>query len=72
MILTRPLNQEIDPEDHATLDALGPAAYGDGLVGGRTLADMIFSKMEGGAVSKGIEEEGGSFVCKVIFPGEDA
>lgn len=48
-------NQEIDPEDHATLDALAPAAHGEG---GKTLADLIFSKMEGGAVTQGIEEEG--------------
>ena len=47
--------KEIDPEDHATLDALAPAAHGEG---GKTLADLIFSKMEGGAVTQGIEEEG--------------
>ncbi|KAL7420808.1 snoRNA-binding rRNA-processing protein [Cryptotrichosporon argae] len=34
----------IDPEDHATLDALGPSAAGEG----KTLADMIFEKMAGG------------------------
>ncbi|KAK8858655.1 hypothetical protein IAR55_002884 [Kwoniella newhampshirensis] len=60
---------EIDPEDHATLDALNPghnagAASGSasGYQGeengeGRTLADIIFSKMQGGAVSKGLEDE---------------
>ncbi|KAK1925808.1 Bystin-domain-containing protein [Papiliotrema laurentii] len=45
---------EIDPEDHATLDALAPAAHGEG---GKTLADLIFSQMQGGAVSQGIDEE---------------
>ncbi len=50
-------NQEIDPEDHATLDALAPNIQGEA-GSGRTLADIIFSKMEGGAVTRGIEEEG--------------
>ncbi|WWC88467.1 uncharacterized protein L201_003378 [Kwoniella dendrophila CBS 6074] len=53
---------EIDPEDHATLDALN---QGQNNAGGseepgeppKTLADLIFSKMEGGAVSKGLEDE---------------
>lgn len=48
--------QDIDPADHATLDALGPTAQRDGQ-GGRTLADMIFSQMQGGAVTQGEEEE---------------
>ena len=49
--------QAIDPEDHATLDALAPEPSG------RTLADLIFNKMAGGAASKGIdaEEEGEAF-----------
>ncbi|WVN85126.1 uncharacterized protein L203_100268 [Cryptococcus depauperatus CBS 7841] len=55
---------QIDPEDHATLDALN-RGNGLGLASGeeedngevRTLADVIFSKMEGGAVSKGVEDE---------------
>lgn len=52
--------QEIDPADHATLDALNPAASGSGSgTGGRTLADMIFDQMQGGAVSKGIDEDEG-------------
>ena len=42
---------DIDPEDHATLDALNKPE-----VAGRTLADVIFSKMEGGAVSQGLED----------------
>ena len=48
--------QNIDPEDHATLDtlALGEEAGS----GSRTLADMIFSKMQGGAASHEMEEEG--------------
>ncbi|WVQ80698.1 hypothetical protein IAT38_002803 [Cryptococcus sp. DSM 104549] len=64
---------QIDPADHATLDALnrggdgrtgliageGPAgaAAGEEDEGPKTLADLIFSKMEGGAVSKGAEDE---------------
>lgn len=45
----------IDPEDHATLDALnGQSAANEG---GRTLADLIFSKMEGGAVSRGADDD---------------
>ncbi|RXK35737.1 essential nuclear protein 1 [Tremella mesenterica] len=47
---------EIDPADHATLDALGPSAA-MGEAGGRTLADIIFSKMQGGAISRGMEDE---------------
>ena len=50
----------IDPEDHATLDALnrgGGEGADEGNAGGRTLADLIFSKMEGGAVSRGAEDE---------------
>ena len=46
--------QDIDPEDHKTLDALAPAAHGEG---SKTLADLIFSKMEGGAVTQGMEDE---------------
>jgi essential nuclear protein 1 len=45
----------IDPEDHATLDALN--GQNEANAGGRTLADLIFSKMEGGAVSRGIDED---------------
>lgn len=44
-------NQEIDPNDHATLGALaagGMPGGGEGS-GGRTLADMIFDKMGGGS-----------------------
>ncbi|WVR06441.1 hypothetical protein IAU60_003472 [Kwoniella sp. DSM 27419] len=50
---------EIDPADHATLDALNPGpGAGAGEEGGeQTLADLIFSKMQGGAVSKGAEDE---------------
>ncbi|WWC70841.1 uncharacterized protein I206_104793 [Kwoniella pini CBS 10737] len=52
---------EIDPADHATLDALnaGNNARGSDEPGEppKTLADLIFSKMEGGAVSRGIEDE---------------
>ncbi|RSH91038.1 snoRNA-binding rRNA-processing protein [Saitozyma podzolica] len=48
---------DIDPADHATLDALAAPAPGDG-AGSKTLADLIFSKMEGGAVTQGIDEEG--------------
>ncbi|WVF68914.1 hypothetical protein IAT40_003688 [Kwoniella sp. CBS 6097] len=58
---------EIDPADHATLDALNAnagGASGSGAgpsteqgEGGQTLADIIFSKMQGGAVSKGLEDE---------------
>ena len=55
------IRQDIDPEDHATLDALnGQTEAADGA--GRTLADLIFSKMEGGPVSKGIEDEEGESV----------
>ncbi|ORX37340.1 Bystin-domain-containing protein [Kockovaella imperatae] len=42
---------DIDPEDHATLDALAPEQNG------RTLADIIFNKMAGGAVSQGAAAE---------------
>ena len=49
---------EIDPEDHKTLDALAPSAQ----EGNKTLADLIFAQMQGGAVSQGIEEEGESTV----------
>ncbi|WWC62668.1 uncharacterized protein I303_105265 [Kwoniella dejecticola CBS 10117] len=52
---------EIDPADHATLDALnGGNSAGRSDEPGeppKTLADLIFSKMEGGAVSKGLEDE---------------
>ncbi|GFZ45097.1 Uncharacterized protein JCM24511_02823 [Saitozyma sp. JCM 24511] len=48
---------DIDPADHATLDALAAPAPGEG-GGSKTLADLIFSKMEGGAVTQGIDEEG--------------
>ncbi|CAD6578164.1 MAG: snoRNA-binding rRNA-processing protein [Tremellales sp. Tagirdzhanova-0007] len=47
---------EIDPEDQGALDALTPTAHGAASGSGRTLADIIFSKMEGGAVTQGIEE----------------
>lgn len=47
--------QAIDPEDHATLDALNGQTEAGG--GGRTLADLIFSKMEGGAATQGIDDE---------------
>lgn len=46
---------EIDPADHATLDAL--VAPGQE-AGSRTLADMIFDKMQGGAVTQGMDDEG--------------
>ena len=59
LLLTTAHSQDIDPEDHATLDALGPQHAVDEVEGGgRTLADIIFSKMEGGAVSKGQDEDG--------------
>lgn len=48
--------QAIDPEDHATLDALNGQSEA-AAAGGRTLADLIFSKMEGGAVSQGVDED---------------
>lgn len=55
----------IDPADHATLDALNrgsgtaPMGQDQGEEDGepKTLADMIFSKMQGGAVSRGVEDE---------------
>ncbi|KAL0255766.1 hypothetical protein I308_100573 [Cryptococcus tetragattii IND107] len=55
----------IDPADHATLDALNrgggavPMGQDQGEEDGepKTLADMIFSKMQGGAVSRGAEDE---------------
>lgn len=44
---------EIDPEDHATLDALAP---GEGpAAGGQTLADIIFAKM---AAAPAVEDDG--------------
>lgn len=60
----------IDPADHATLDALNrgsgtvPMGQDQGEEDGepKTLADMIFSKMQGGGVSKGAEDE-----CKCLF-----
>lgn len=55
MKLTGMSFQEIDPEDHATLDALAPGAEA---AGGKTLADMIFDKMQGGAVSQGLDDDG--------------
>lgn len=59
----------IDPADHATLDALNrgggavPMGQDQGEEDGepKTLADMIFSKMQGGAVSRGAEDERKSF-----------
>ncbi|ODO05205.1 essential nuclear protein 1 [Cryptococcus wingfieldii CBS 7118] len=50
---------QIDPADHATLDALNRGEGADAEEPGepKTLADLIFSQMEGGAVSKGVEEE---------------
>lgn len=48
------------------MDALnGQTEAGD--AGGRTLADLIFSKMEGGAVTQGVDDdEGGAcFSMKV-------
>ncbi|WWC96175.1 hypothetical protein V866_003042 [Kwoniella sp. B9012] len=53
---------EIDPADHATLDALNAGHNQAGTTDEpgeppKTLADLIFSKMEGGAVSKGLEDE---------------
>lgn len=48
--------QNIDPEDHATLDTLALGAEAGS--GGRTLADIIFSKMEGGAATSAIETDG--------------
>lgn len=48
---------EIDPEDHATLDALNAGAGGaEGPAeGGQTLADLIFAKMASQPV---VEDEG--------------
>lgn len=46
---------EIDPEDHATLDALGSGAQQQ--QAGKTLADLIFAKMEGGAQPE-VEDDG--------------
>ncbi|WRT67870.1 uncharacterized protein IL334_004844 [Kwoniella shivajii] len=53
---------EIDPADHATLDKLNAGQSNDPTSQDqgeppKTLADLIFSKMEGGAVSRGIEDE---------------
>lgn len=46
---------EIDPEDHATLDALN-AGNGEGPAeGGQTLADIIFAKMASAPV---VEDDG--------------
>ncbi|KAK4684095.1 essential nuclear protein 1, partial [Tremellales sp. Uapishka_1] len=48
---------EIDPADHATMDALNPGLGNAEASGSRTLADMIFDQMEGGAVLRGIEDD---------------
>lgn len=48
--------QNIDPEDHATLDTLALGAEAGS--GNRTLADIIFSKMQGGAATSAMDEEG--------------
>ena len=51
--------QNIDPEDHATLDTLALGAEA-GSGGTRTLADIIFDRLNGDNASKAMEEEGGS------------
>lgn len=52
----RLISQNIDPEDHATLDTLALGAEAGS--GSRTLADIIFSKMEGGAATAAMDDEG--------------
>jgi hypothetical protein len=49
--------QNIDPEDHATLDTLALGAEA-GSGGTRTLADIIFDRLNGDNASKAMEEEG--------------
>lgn len=51
---------EIDPEDHAMLDALAPEdAIGESGERSKTLADIIFSKIEaaGGGAATGMDGE---------------
>jgi len=50
-------DQEIAPEDSAAMGGLAAGAQGTS-GGGQTLADIIFSRMQGGAVTRGIEDEG--------------
>jgi hypothetical protein len=54
----RLIEQNIDPEDHATLDTLALGAEA-GSGGTRTLADIIFDRLNGDNASKAMEEEGG-------------
>jgi hypothetical protein len=54
------IEQNIDPEDHATLDTLALGAEA-GSGGTRTLADIIFDRLNGDNASKAMEEEGGSY-----------
>lgn len=51
--------QDIDPEDHATLDTLALGAEAGS--GSRTLADIIFDKMNGGGASQMVDEDGQSY-----------
>jgi hypothetical protein len=51
--------QNIDPEDHATLDTLALGAEA-GSGGSRTLADIIFDRLNGDKASQAMEEEGRS------------
>ncbi|WOO76754.1 Bystin [Vanrija pseudolonga] len=55
----------IDPEDHATLDALNA---GESSGGGKTLADMIFSKLESGVTSAFDEDDGPPDPAKGLNP----
>jgi len=67
--------QDIAPEDHALLDALAPEdAVGENA--GKTLADVIFSKLAGGSGTAGkiVEEDNGKLVfhthgCHLTFIG---